>query len=399
MSVALNHQQFGIEDAPPVVFLGSIGTDLTVWEPQAHALANRFRVIAVDLRGHGESPTPAGPYEIADLAGDVLALLDHLGLDTAHLVGQGLGGAIGQWLSARHPTRVATLSLLAPIPPPATPSAVLRVLEQARKVRADGVGALAETLVGRWFTPTLAAADPALVARHVAMVEAAIAEGVAASFEALARWDGRADLARIVAPTLLVVGAQDTVIPYREVAALAGRIATSQVHVLEPAGHLVGVEQAGQVSALLAAHFAGHTPLIAQRVAAVASGDQARRRVLGDAHVDAARGGSTEFTAPFQDFITRTAWGDIWSRPGLDDHARRLLTLAILTAVGNEHELDMHIRAALRAGLDPGELAEVFLHTAVYAGVPNSNRAFVLGKRALADRAEERGPRDDGSAS
>lgn len=110
-----------------------------------------------------------------------------------------------------------------------------------------------------------------------------------------------------------------------------------------------------------------------------------RRTVLGDAHVDRAVASATEFTRPFQDFITRTAWGDVWSRPGLDHHTRRLLTLAILTAVGNEHELDMHIRAALRAGADPGELVEVFLHTAIYAGVPNSNRAFALGRQALAD--------------
>src|SRR5690606_39263078 len=104
-----------------------------------------------------------------------------------------------------------------------------------------------------------------------------------------------------------------------------------------------------------------------------------------DAHVDRAMAAATEITEPFQDFITRTAWGDIWARPGLDHHTRRLLTLAILTAVGNEHELDMHIRAALRAGMNPDELVEVFLHTAVYAGVPNSNRAFALARDAIAD--------------
>jgi 3-oxoadipate enol-lactonase/4-carboxymuconolactone decarboxylase len=122
-----------------------------------------------------------------------------------------------------------------------------------------------------------------------------------------------------------------------------------------------------------------------------------RRAVLGDAHVDRAVAGTTEFTEPFQDFITRTAWGDVWSRPGLDQHTRRLLTLAVLTAVGNTHELDMHIRAALRAGLEPAELAEVFLHTAVYAGVPNSNLAFGLGKAALADGVGSR-PADDTAA-
>ena len=113
-----------------------------------------------------------------------------------------------------------------------------------------------------------------------------------------------------------------------------------------------------------------------------------RRSVLGDAHVDRSIERTTEFTAPFQDFITRTAWGDVWARAGLDHRTRRLLTLAILTAVGNRHELDMHIRAALRAGLSADELSEVFLHTAVYAGVPNSNAAFAMADAALAESKE-----------
>jgi len=198
-------------------------------------------------------------------------------------------------------------------------------------------------------------------------------------------WDGRTDLARIVAPTLVIAGAQD-----REVAPEAAReaadgIADSEFHLLDPGTHLVHVEQAGRVGVLIRRHLARSGPLERYRSAAVDVGMRMRRSVLGDAHVDRATAQATEFTAPFQDFITRTAWGDIWARPGLDHHTRRLLTLAILTAVGNEHELDMHIRAALRAGMDPDELIEVFLHTAVYAGVPNSNRAFAMGRQALAD--------------
>lgn len=110
-----------------------------------------------------------------------------------------------------------------------------------------------------------------------------------------------------------------------------------------------------------------------------------RRAVLGDAHVDAAVAKTTPVTEKFQDFITRTAWGDIWDREGLDHTQRRLLTIAILTAVGNDGELDMHIRAALRAGVDADTIGEVILHTAVYAGVPNSNHGFKLLDRAVAE--------------
>jgi 4-carboxymuconolactone decarboxylase len=112
-----------------------------------------------------------------------------------------------------------------------------------------------------------------------------------------------------------------------------------------------------------------------------------RRAVLGDAHVDAAVAGTTDLTAPFQDFITRYAWGDVWSRPGLDRRTRSLLTLAILTTLGQEHELALHVRAALRNGVTPAEITEALLHTAVYAGVPAANRAFAIAQGVLNDPA------------
>ena len=105
--------------------------------------------------------------------------------------------------------------------------------------------------------------------------------------------------------------------------------------------------------------------------------------VLGDAHVYASVEKMTPVTEKFQDFITRTAWGDVWQRDGLDFTERRLLTIAILTAVGNDGELDMHIRAALRAGVDADKIGEVLLHTAIYAGVPNSNHGFALLNAAV----------------
>ena len=121
------------------------------------------------------------------------------------------------------------------------------------------------------------------------------------------------------------------------------------------------------------------------RAAAHETGMRNRRAVLGDAHVDAAVAKQTPVTEKFQDFITRTAWGDIWNRDALDHTQRRLLTIAILTAVGNDGELDMHIRAALRAGVDSDLIGEVLLHTAVYAGVPNSNHGFKLLQSAVTD--------------
>ena len=112
-----------------------------------------------------------------------------------------------------------------------------------------------------------------------------------------------------------------------------------------------------------------------------------RRAVLGDAHVDRATAATTDFTADFQDLITRYAWGDIWSRPGLDRRTRSCITLAILAAMGHDEELAMHVRAALRNGLSPDDIKEVLLQVAVYAGVPAANRAFRAAQQALDDPA------------
>lgn len=110
-----------------------------------------------------------------------------------------------------------------------------------------------------------------------------------------------------------------------------------------------------------------------------------RREVLGDAHVDRATASSDAFTAPFQDFITDVAWADVWSRPGLDRRTRSAITLALLTALRADDELAMHVRAALRHGLTRGEIAEVLLHSAVYAGVPAASLAFATAQRVLAE--------------
>jgi 4-carboxymuconolactone decarboxylase len=120
-----------------------------------------------------------------------------------------------------------------------------------------------------------------------------------------------------------------------------------------------------------------------------------RREVLGDAHVDRAIDATTDFTAPFQDFITRYAWGDVWAREQLDRRTRSAVTLAALTALGRTHELPLHVRGALRNGLTAVEIGEVLLHTAVYAGVPAANSAFQIAARVLAEEGAGGGQQDE----
>jgi 4-carboxymuconolactone decarboxylase len=118
-------------------------------------------------------------------------------------------------------------------------------------------------------------------------------------------------------------------------------------------------------------------------------GMRVRRQVLGDAHVDRAIERTTPFTEPFQDFITRCAWGEVWDRPGLDRRTRSAITLAVLTALGREQELAMHVRAARGNGLTEAEIAEVLLHTAVYAGVPAANAAFAIAQKVLDELGDD----------
>ncbi|WP_098411280.1 MULTISPECIES: 4-carboxymuconolactone decarboxylase [unclassified Thioclava] len=115
---------------------------------------------------------------------------------------------------------------------------------------------------------------------------------------------------------------------------------------------------------------------------------ETRRRVLGDAHVDRADAGKTEFDAPFQEFITEGAWGSVWSRPDLTPRERSIVTIALLAAQGNHEEIAMHTRATANTGASPEDLREAMLHVAVYAGVPRANHAIKIIKETLKEMGQ-----------
>ena len=211
------------------------------------------------------------------------------------------------------------------------------------------------------------------------MVAETPAEGYAASCAAIEHMDLRSDLSQICAPTLAIAGADDPATPPAHLSAIADAVPGARLLVLPGAAHLANVEQADAVDAALLAH------LDPAGLSAQERGERVRRAVLGDAHVDRAVAGTTALTAPFQEFITRYAWGDVWSRPGLDRRTRSMLTLALLTALGQTAELALHVRAAITNGLTVEEIGEVLLHSAVYAGVPAANSALATAARVLAE--------------
>ena len=207
------------------------------------------------------------------------------------------------------------------------------------------------------------------------------AEGYAGCCEALAELDLRDRLAAIEAPTLVVTGDGDPVAPPETGAQLAASISGARhVTIAGRASHHER-RAAGDVHAARARPPDGGEPMSDS----YERGMEVRRAVLGDEHVDRAIARTTDFTADFQDLITRYAWGEIWTRPGLDRRTRSCITLTALVAGGHEQELAMHIRAALRNGLTPDEIKEVLLQTAIYCGVPAANSAFAVAQEVLAE--------------
>lgn len=251
-AVDVHHVVTGPEDAPVVVLSGSLGSTYEMWDPQVDALAERFRVVRYDTRGHGRSPVPPGPYTIDDLVDDVVALLDRLEVRRAHVVGLSLGGMTGLRLAAREPDRVDRLAVLCT---GAMLGPASGWTERAATVRTHGTGAVAEAVVQRWFTPGHLAAHPEVRARHEAMVAATPAEGYAGCCEVIAAMDLRPDLPSIGAPTLAIAGADDPATPPVHLKEIATSVQHGRLLVVPDAAHLANVQQPGTVTPAIIEHL------------------------------------------------------------------------------------------------------------------------------------------------
>ena len=250
--VALNVSRTGVPRGPVLLLGPSLGTDMEMWRPQLAALEESFNVVRFDLRGHGGSPVPPGPYTIDDLGGDVLDLLDRLDVDRFRYAGLSLGGMVGMWVASHVPDRVEWLALLctAAYLPPAE-----GWLDRAAQARADGTAPLADASLGRWFTPAFQAAQPGRVAPFRQMLAATPAEGYAACCEAIAAMDLRPGLGRITAPTLVIAGADDPSTPPVLGQEVADLISDARLEILAPAAHMANVERADDVRRLLRDHL------------------------------------------------------------------------------------------------------------------------------------------------
>ncbi|MFH8489132.1 bifunctional 3-oxoadipate enol-lactonase/4-carboxymuconolactone decarboxylase PcaDC [Streptomyces longisporoflavus] len=363
-----HHTTEGAPAAPALLLGSSVGTSTALWDAVAPELTTTHRVVRWDLPGHGKSPADLiGPgATVADLAALVLALADSLGIDRFAYAGVSLGGAVGLHLAAHHPERVESLAVICSS---AHFGGSARWEERAALVRREGLASLAESAPDRWFTSGFTV--PRLVDDH----RNADPGAYAACCDALAAYDIRDALPTITAPTLVVAGREDPATPPAHAREIADAVPGASLTELAGASHLAPAERPEAVTAALRTHLTG----------TAASGMAVRRAVLGDAHVDRAQGNTTPFTARFQDFISRYAWGEIWTDPTLAHRERSMITMTALVAHGHYDELAMHVRAARRNGLTPEEIGAVLLQTAVYCGVPAANSAFAVAQRVLAE--------------
>ncbi|MET7641193.1 alpha/beta fold hydrolase [Streptomyces sp. NPDC005438] len=423
----LQHRIDGPEDAPLLVLGSALGATWHMWDRQIPELTRHWRVLRFDLPGHGGSPAyPAS--SAAELATRLLATLDEEGADRFGYAGCALGGAVGAQLALQAPQRVSSLALISSSPRFGTPDSWR---QRGVVVRTNGLDPIARTTPERWFSQAFAQAQPAIMDWAVQMVRTTDPGCYIAACEALAAFDLRAELGNIGIPTLVVAGAEDEKTPPANARALVAGIRDARLALVPGAAHLVPVEQPGAVTELLIRHFtatwqessagppppapvivptpphqppsnaaqleAGTGPQIPDgRSDAYDQGVKTRREVLGDAHVDRVLDTSDALTAPFEEWVTRYAWGEVWAGEGIDRRTRSVIALTALTAQSQWEQLALHVRAGLRSGLTPEEIREVLTQVAVYCGVPAAQSAFAVARRVI---QEETTPQDERAAA
>jgi 3-oxoadipate enol-lactonase/4-carboxymuconolactone decarboxylase len=280
-----------------------------------------------------------------------------------------------QALAVTYPERVQTLVLMATaahLPPPEGWD------QRAQTVRAHGMGAIVDAVMQRWFTPDTVALSPEQVGPVRERFITLDPRGYAVACLAVRDMDLRSRIGAIRCPTLVIAGEDDPATPLEMAEEIVGLIADAELTVVPEAAHLIAVEQADAVNLLLEAFL---DRIVGERLPdsggiSFAEGLANRKSVLGVDHVQRSLAAAGEFAAPWQDFITRNAWGEIWGDPTLAWKTRSLVTLAMMVALHREEEFKLHVRPALKNGVSMDELRALLMQTAIYAGVPAANAAF-----------------------
>ena len=372
----------GAEDRPALVLLNSIGTDMSLWDAAMPGLLASFRTLRIDTRGHGASDAPDGEYSLSMLAGDVTAVMSAAGIERAAIAGVSLGGMIAMELALGHPERVSAIALICTSA--TMDGTVWR--DRIAQVRAGGTASIADAALQRFLSPAFTAGNPAVAVSLKRNLVAQSAQGYAGAGAAIRDMDVIGRLPGIACPVMVVTGERDVSTPLAShgeklLAAIPG---ASHVHL--DSSHLPPIEAPAALVGALRSFLSPGSGAGDAAETLFEAGLKNRRRVLGDAWVDRSLANRTPFNAEFQAMITRIAWQEIWSRPGLDDRTRRLLVLAITASLGRWEEFRLHVRAGLtRGGFTQDDLKEVLMQTAIYAGVPAGNTAFAEAAELIAE--------------
>ncbi|MEO1491849.1 MAG: 3-oxoadipate enol-lactonase [Pseudomonadota bacterium] len=377
----LRYRVAGDPRGPAVVFANSLGTDLTIWDEVVARLPQGYRMVGMDKRGHGLTSLPGGSVTIADHAGDVLRLMDHLGIDEAVIAGVSVGGLIAQKVAALSPARVRGVVLCNTGAKIGSDQIWNPRIEMATT---QGLEPMADAVMERWFTPPFHADRATELAGYRAMLTNTPALGYAATCRAIRDEDLTESTRALSVPALCIAGSGDLATPPELVQTLAGLIDGAEYLEIAECGHIPMVEQPDQCADAIAGFLAGF-----EDGAALSRGTATRRKVLGGAHVDRSVANATAMDTAYVQFITEGPWGSVWSRKYLPLRLRSMLTVSLLAAIGQEEELKLHLRATANTGATEDDIAEAMLHVAVYAGVPRANHALKIAKEVFAELREE----------
>jgi 3-oxoadipate enol-lactonase/4-carboxymuconolactone decarboxylase len=315
------------------------------------------------------------------LGRDLLALVDLLSIEKFAFCGLSLGGAIGQWLAGHASDRLTKL-VLANTSPQFTPRNNWE--NRIKAVSAGGMAAIVETVMQRFFSAETLTRDEPYTGSVKSVFLGTNPVGYLGCCAALRDFDSRPWLNQIHLPTLIIAGNRDVSTPWDGHGEILARDIPAAQSLRLPAAHLSNLERPRSFSAALLGFL-----LPQSTTDTLDAGNATRRAVLGDAHVDRAAAATDDFNREFRELITRYAWGSIWTRPGLDVRTRRLLVLVTMASLGRWEEFSMHARAGLEHELEPCDLKEALLQTAIYAGVPAANTGFRLVAEVIEEMARE----------
>ncbi len=371
------YRLLGAEVNPLVVLAHPLGMSQAVWDDVIPALLSRYRVLTWDLPGHGASQAVNGAkITPADLAAEALALVELAGAQRFHFAGTSIGGVVGQQLIAEHSERLLSTTLT-------NTGAVIGNPDlwniRAGRVRQEGLAAMSQEIVPRWFAPAAFEASPALKAGWCTQMGRGDDESYAQLCEMLGRDTFTGKLAGKNTKVQLFGGSEDMATPPATLEALAAELDDAALEIFDGVGHVPSVEAPALFAQKLLSVLATDLGDVANQGVAYATGLETRKQVLGEEHVARSTANANSLDTPFQQMITRLAWGELWSNDDLTRRERSMITTGILAALGRE-ELTLHLKTAKRIGLTEAELRQVLMHVAIYGGVPAANHAFALAK-------------------